>query len=412
MPDKDKLVILVKENAENLRNVSNLFIEYLNKYNTEITPIALASFDKLLRNINFFNKLKKHVKFPVKIAYALKANYDINIVKILIDKLRAIEISSPFELHILKNIIDQLDLNNISIIAGIHGLHHHELNAYFRSLEFYTTKFSNTEIIISIYDIDSLLKVQKYLRNNKKKLHVLLRLIPYGVTYSKIGIPLKFIEESRTRLLFNGVHEHSLTLFKPTIDKKLIRKKLEYIRSSLEYLSKIGKLDKPVYVDIGGGITPPIFMNEFDLRVLGELINNVYKNLDYLQYIVIELGRGLVGDAIAIYSRIASLYGRYVVLDASTNTLVPFPTAFYVMIQERCIDIDIESWNVYWNDFNETLGPLLCGRLCSINDIIPGVVVQCDNIHRDDRFLILNVGAYALNMQSNFIYQRIRVMYV
>jgi len=400
---------LIISSLNNIQRVAKFYQKFSEI--REHTPFAVLSLDKLKYNMEFFSKLRglfKTAKFYL--IYALKANY---MPALLTSVLRnplvdGVEVSSLDELYRIFDIA--LGTNkNLKLVISMHALRPSEASSFIRA-----AKRISPEIVASIYD-ECIISFFLSPTDSGDIPHKILRLSPYGQQKAKFGFSTRVKNMMDLPIVVNGVHEHSLTLYKPTIHFEDLKAKLLYIRDSVLRLNALRKIaDEQLIIDIGGGIAPPIFLEHTDLEVFADLIHEFL--LESLKsvgsgetHIFLEPGRGLVGDATAIYTELLAVRNGLLIFDISTNVLVPFPTAMYVVLQEGCVDVDTTEWKVFWSSINPNAknpSLLATGRLCSTSDIIRGVIILYKKPRPGERFFILNVGAYAPIMSSDFIYKK------
>lgn len=362
-------------------------VEHLAK--TYGTPLYVYSLRTLLEH---FKKLKSALdEVDPLIAYSVKANSNLAILKSLVDNGAGLDIVSGGELFRAKKV--RCPGNKI-VYASV-GKTESEIK---EAINYGVLMFNIESLpeLIKINDIAGLMnkKVKAAIRINpdvKAKTH---KYITTGKKGNKFGIDLDsardiFLKrEKYTNVAICGVHMHigsQITEGGPFV--KALKRVVRFIAE----LKKSGVTLE--YLNIGGGLgiiyskeTPQTAL-EFAQRVLPDLKKTGLK-------IVIEPGRFIVGNAAALVARVTYIKDTkdktFVVVDAAMNDLIR--PALY------------DAWHTI---FNVTKGGKLLRHPA---DIVGPVCESGDFLGKNRRLAakdgdyvaVLGAGAYGFSMSSNY----------
>ncbi|MGC8572538.1 MAG: diaminopimelate decarboxylase [Caldisphaera sp.] len=357
---------------------NSLIINLAEKYGTPLYITDLDIVEKNYRKIEssfkkYFNKLK--------IFYAMKANYNPFILKLLKSLGSGIDAASPYEFILAEKI-------------GFNG----------KDISFAPPNASKEELnVASIYGVDTLILDSLDMLENSKG----LRFKNYGVrinpsieagfsekvmtgkAYSKFGVDIssfnKLIEKSKEiGIEINGLHAH--------IGSGILDEKPYSIL--IDKMTKIfDNLSKKDFIDIGGGFGYNYMTGEhIDTDKIASVINDKFP---YDKELRIEPGRYLVVNASILISRVngvKEIDGRkkYVQIDAGMNSLIR-PALYNAFHRIKLLNENGDIEEKY-----DVVGPI-----CESDDYI-ALDVRLKRPKVGDYIAILDVGAYGISMASNY----------
>ena len=359
------------------------------------TPTYVYSKSRLERNISYLLKAISISFANYQIYYAVKANSNINIIKILKNKFNNLgcDCSSPGELFAAEKA-------NVNMSDCVY-------TGNYESIEDLKTAF-NAGAEINLDDLNSFnrlktIGVPEYVsfRLNPGKGHGQFKGIITGGKDSKFGIPKENIVEAYKSAKSFGVkrfglqcHAGSSTLDADTFSDitEQILKSAREVEDSLER-----KLEK---ISIGSGFGIPYRDEEkpLNLQKLFKNINLVFKGYygdDNKNWptLCIEPGRILVADTGFILTRVTgtkSSYKQFIGLDAGMETLMrPALYGAFHRVQK-----------IGEND-GETLKYDITGRICENTDRI-SKDHNMPTINEEELCAIMDSGAYGYSMSHNF----------
>ncbi|RLI27116.1 MAG: diaminopimelate decarboxylase [Candidatus Hecatellales archaeon] len=362
------------------------------------TPLYVVSEERLKRNYEeLVEAFKTHYTGEAIIAYAVKANFTLAIIRVLALKGAWAETFTGPELH-------------MALTAGVRPERILLTGACRVEAEFREALEAGVGLIVVDFP-QELHRLEKVAGELGVEARVLIRVNPAmrvpthpsiatGVRGAKFGVDipsgqaLKVFEEA---LALNwvkvlGIHTH--------IGSKIMKVKpfVEAASRLVGFVEELnGKLGfKPEYLDLGGGFGVPYkpeeFEKPFDLNLLARRVSRVitsgFKRLGLgLPKLIFEPGRRLVADAEILLARVLGVKetptGKFIFLDASTNHLSPvlLVDQYYEMVLVNKADMEP----------SETVS--FAGPLCFTKDII-AVNRRMPKIETGDLIAILSVGAY------------------
>ena len=355
------------------------------------TPLFCYSVSQIEHNFIELKKAFKRVK-PL-ICYALKANFNSNIIKILSKLGCGIDVVSNGELQqSLKNGVD----NQKIVFSGV-GKTNKEIEIAIKE----NIKQINVE---SVEELDEISIICKRLN---KKINVCLRVNPnvdakthekistgrsedkFGVSDKRIFDIFKKYKTNRfVKIIGLSIHIGSqIVLLEP------------FYRAFKKIKLQILKLKKEGFevssLDLGGGVG--IKYNDknkiLDIKSYAKLIDELFSDLDL--EIIIEPGRYLVGSSGIILSKVirtkSGINKDFVIIDAGMDNLIR--PALYGA--EHKI-IPVHKKNKTNLKTYEIVGPI-----CETSDVF----IKKMKIHRlnsNDLVVICSAGAYSSCMASNY----------
>lgn len=375
---------------------NNLLVKVAKIHGTPTYCYFKERLEKNIQRIN--NSIKKY--FPKnKIYYAVKANSNIHIIRLLKNILSDLgcDCSSPGELFAAQKA--GVDLNEC-VYTGNYESKEDLKSAFESGCE------------INLDDFNSFIRLSKIgtpeyisFRLNPGEGHGEFSGIVTGGKNSKFGIPAEIIGDAYLLAKKAGVKNFGLQCHagSSTLDVSAFTKTVKLIlKSAKEIESTIGqRLDK---ISIGSGFGIPYRDHEkpLDLEALFKNIQELfYKhyNADNSLWpiLCVEPGRILVGDSGVIVARVTGLkksYKNFVGLDAGMETLM----------RPALYGANHRIFKIHQNHKNnlELSGIYdVTGRICENTDRI-GKRVALPEINEGDLIAIMDTGAYGYSMSHQF----------
>ena len=365
------------------------------------TPLFVASERRLRANYRRFLQAFKTYPGKTVVAYAVKANFTLAILRIFNLEGAWAETFSGAELHLALKA--GFKPENLVLTGGS------RVEADFKeALE------AGVGLIV-IDSVSELFRLNRAAGELGVKARVLIRVNPAiripthpsiatGVLGSKFGVDIPSgaaLNAFREALTLDwvetlGVHMH--------IGSRILSAEpyLEAVERLMGFIVELdGKLGfRPSFLDLGGGFGIPYKPEEkpLDLEALAKALSSRIvegcKSLGLkLPTLILEPGRYLVGDAEVLLARVGNIKdtpaGKFVFLDASTNHLLPILYAgqyFEVCLANKADRPPEETVN-------------FAGPLCFTGDVI-AVGRRVPKVELDDLAVILNVGAYCKSTYS------------
>ena len=368
-------------------------VELAKKYGT---PLYVVSEERLKENYRRMVKAFSE-SYPGKVvfAYAVKANYTLALVKVLVSEGAWAETFSGPELHIA--LLAGAKPENI-VLTGCNRLE-----------EDFREALQLGVGLIVVDSVSELQKLNKVAGETGVKANVLIRVNPAlkipthpriatGVRGTKFGLDiqsglaLKAFEEALKMdwVRVVGVHTH--------IGSQIL--KIEpFVETAKRITSFVSSLNerfgfKPEWLDFGGGFGIPYKREEksLNLILLAKRMTNIIvkafkKSGLNVPSLLFEPGRSLVGDAEILLARVGNIkdspFGKYVFLDASTNHLIPalITNQYYeIVLANKVNKKPVEKVN-------------FAGPLCFTGDVL-AMGRKTPKVEVGDVAVILNVGAY------------------
>ncbi len=355
------------------------------------TPLFCYSVSQIEHNFIELQRAFKKVK-PL-ICYALKANFNSNIIKILSNLGCGIDVVSNGELQkSLKNGVD----NQKIVFSGV-GKTNKEIEIAIKK----NIKQINVE---SIEELDEIAIICKRLN---RTINICLRVNPdvdakthekisTGRSEDKFGISDKKVYEIFKKYKTNkfikiiglSVHIGSQIVLLAPFYKAFKKIKLQILKLKKEGF-EVSSLD------LGGGVG--IKYNDknkiFDIRSYAQVIDELFSDLNI--EIIIEPGRYLVGASGIILSRvIRTKSGKnkdFVIIDAGMDNLIRpalYGAEHKIIPVKKKAETNLKSYDVV-------------GPICETSDVF----IKKMKIHRlnsDDLVVICSTGAYSSCMASNY----------
>ncbi|MFB0566197.1 MAG: diaminopimelate decarboxylase [Candidatus Aminicenantaceae bacterium] len=372
------------------------------------TPLFVYSKNQILTNYrDLLEAFSSTTSLEVRICYAMKANPNQNILKILKEEGAWIDAVSPGEV-------------NTALRAGFPK----------KKIIFTGTSVSTNDLehvlnlrnIIVNVDAEEQLDLMKEIvkrRTNNKNIRVSLRWNP-GIgrgfnarvitagAKSQDGTPVKFgIEEKKIIHALQkavhygfipvGLHQHlgsgwtkqDFDAVKQAVDK-IIQKCSEIEKSGI-FLE---------FIDFGGGFGPKYHENQdiFPLKHYVEYISRKIKKSGLrIKSVAVEPGKYLVGDAGVLLVKVEyikkSYKNTFACVNAGTFNTVPRP-AIYTEAHHHIVNC-----SKVFSDKDEKI--TIAGNLCETGDVF-GKEVIMPLPKRDTTLAVLHAGAYCRSMASTY----------
>lgn len=352
------------------------------------TPLYVYSNKVLETQINKAKEALGGLNFDI--AYATKANYNVNILKVLKQNGCKIDVVSMGEIFLAQ----KAGFNPEEMVFNGNGKTPKELE----------WAIENNIFMLNIDNLEEVELVQEIASNMHKKVNASLRLNPEveadvhphdatGSHQSKFGMSFEQAYEllknakKYKNIDFIGIHTHigsQILDFEPYL--KTFKKVEDFLKDTREFFA-------PEFYNIGGGwgIKYRDSEREFDVEKFRE------KVLPYLKTfklnIIVELGRYLVAPSAVLLSRVLRVKERkgkiFVVLDAGMNDLIR--PALYSAYHEI----------IPLNDEIEEITADVVGPLCEDGDFLARDR-KIKKVKPEDLVVIGDVGAYGFSMSSNY----------
>lgn len=363
--------------------------ELVNKYGS---PIYVYDAEKIRGNYKrLHNAFAKHYS-KTKIHYSVKANSNLNILKIFKELGAGVDCSSPIEL----------------LLAEKSGFTHQNMlyTGNYESMED-LSYLKNKDIRINLDDIESFERMIKIF----KPKGISFRINPgigkggfEGITTAgtdaKFGIPYEMAYDAYKIAMDQGIKRFGIHMMtgsnnlEPYYFSEIVDKLLTIAGRTFNPLGI-----QPEYIDIGGGLGIPYEDGEPELNVdmAARLISEVFAEKSEKfgfdePELLLEPGRFLVADAGYLVSSVTGVkksYKTFVGIDAGMNTLIR--PALYGA-RHRTF--------VYGKKRRDSLVNL-CGRICENSDIFANNI-PFPEVSEGDLVTFSEAGAYGYVMASNY----------
>ena len=351
------------------------------------SPCYIYSYEIITNN---FLKYKKETRNQDLICYAVKANSNINILKLLAGLGSGFDVVSGNELK--RCLTAGVDRNKI-VFSGV-GKSYEELE--------YAV---NSEILsINIESVGEFKRISKIANKLNKKVNCALRVNPdisigshkyieTGSKTSKFGLDGQSIDE-----ILKLSYEDNLIkictvachIGSQISDENLIIESLECIKSIAAKLEDKGHQIE--FLDIGGGLGIRYRdENEVNPKALLDKVKNVLKNTDYK--IILEPGRSIIGASGILVTKVEYIKDagekRFAIIDVGMNDFIR-PSLYEAWHEVR----EVENKDINSHTYD------LAGPVCETGDVL------AENrelkVLPGDYLAFMDVGAYGSVMSSNY----------
>lgn len=348
------------------------------------TPLYVYNGDLILQRLREVSEL---VKLPkLKIFYAMKANYNPHILRLLLQAGACIDAVSPGDVLLAKrcgfpaerilytsnNITDQemAEVNALGVLFNIDSL---------SRMEKFGRAFPGSEVCLR-FNPDVVAGAHQYIQT--------------GGDLTKFGILLEDVEKAleiaaRHELKIVGIHKHTGSGIKD-IDK--------YINAieNLLALASVQRFPNLRFVDFGGGLSVPYMPDEarIDYEMLGQrigaLLGNFCKTFGREVELYFEPGKFLIAEAGYLVVQVNTLKNNRGRLIAGTNS--GFPQLIRPVLYQAYHHV---------LNLSNPAGPLrkhdICGNICETGDTF-ATDRPIAEIREGDFLAIQNAGAYCYSM--------------
>jgi len=351
------------------------------------SPCYIYSYEIITNN---FLKYKKETRNQDLICYAVKANSNINILKLLAGLGSGFDVVSGNELK--RCLIAGVDKNKI-VFSGV-GKSYEELEYAI-----------NSEILsINIESVGEFKRISKIANKLNKTVNCALRVNPNisigshkyietGSKTSKFGLDGQSIDE-----ILKLSYEDNLIkictvachIGSQISDENLIIESLECIKSIAAKLEDKGHQIE--FLDIGGGLGIRYRdENEVNPKALLDKVKNVLKNTDYK--IILEPGRSIIGASGILVTKVEYIKDagekRFAIIDVGMNDFIR-PSLYEAWHEVR----EVENKDINSHTYD------LAGPVCETGDVL------AENrelkVLPGDYLAFMDVGAYGSVMSSNY----------
>ena len=368
----------------------NLFVENIlgaelaKKYGT---PAFIYSSEVIRNNYALYSNQKREDDL---ICYAVKANSNLNILKMLVDIGSGFDVVSGNELK--KCLLAGADKNKI-VFSGVA-----------KSEEEITHAIENEILSINIESINEYKRIEKISSSLNKKVKCALRVNPditigshkyieTGAKSSKFGLGKKDVNEVSTLALKSENIE--LTTIACHIgsqisDENLILQSLDYIFVIAEELKKQGH--EISCLDIGGGLGIKYHNEKKGDPAL--LIKEIKRRLNGTNYkFILEPGRSIIGNAGILISKVEYIKEagdkKFAIVDTGMNDLIrpSLYEAWHGVMELENRKVKSEKYDI-------------AGPVCETGDVL--ATDRELRILPNDIIALMDVGAYGSVMSSNY----------
>ncbi|MDA9736645.1 diaminopimelate decarboxylase [Gammaproteobacteria bacterium] len=368
----------------------NLFVENIlgaelaKKYGT---PAFIYSSEVIRNNYALYSNDKREDDL---ICYAVKANSNLNILKMLVDIGSGFDVVSGNELK--KCLLAGADKNKI-VFSGVA-----------KSEEEITHAIENEILSINIESINEYKRIEKISSSLNKKVKCALRVNPditigshkyieTGAKSSKFGLGKKDVNEvSELALKSENIELTTIAchIGSQISDENLILQSLDYIFVIAEELKKQGH--EISCLDIGGGLGIKYHNEKKGDPAL--LIKEIKRRLNGTNYkFILEPGRSIIGNAGILISKVEYIKEagdkKFAIVDTGMNDLIrpSLYDAWHGVMELENRKVKSEKYDI-------------AGPVCETGDVL--ATDRELRILPNDIIALMDVGAYGSVMSSNY----------
>ena len=368
----------------------NLFVENIlgaelaKKYGT---PAFIYSSEVIRNNYALYSNEKREDDL---ICYAVKANSNLNILKMLVDIGSGFDVVSGNELK--KCLLAGADKNKI-VFSGVA-----------KSEEEITHAIENEILSINIESINEYKRIEKISSSLNKKVKCALRVNPditigshkyieTGAKSSKFGLGKKDVNEvSELALKSENIELTTIAchIGSQISDENLILQSLDYIFVIAEELKKQGH--EISCLDIGGGLGIKYHNEKKGDPAL--LIKEIKRRLNGTNYkFILEPGRSIIGNAGILLSKVEYIKEagdkKFAIVDTGMNDLIrpSLYEAWHGVMELENRKVKSEKYDI-------------AGPVCETGDVL--ATDRELRILPNDIIALMDVGAYGSVMSSNY----------
>ena len=338
---------------------------------------------------NFLN-YKNEIRDQDLVCYAVKANSNIHILKLLSDLGSGFDVVSGNELQ--RCLLAGADRKKI-VFSGV-AKSHEEIKLAIES----------DILSINIESVGEFERIATIAKELNKTVNCALRINPdikigshkyieTGSKTSKFGLDKesvsKISELSKSNEYIN-IKAVACHIGSQISDENLILKSLIYIKEIADQLN--GEGHELNYLDIGGGLGIQYKDEEKgDPKILMSEVKTLLKETDY--QVIVEPGRSIVGTSGILLTKVEYIKEagekKFAIIDAGMNDLIR-PSLYEAWHKVR----EVEERNVESETYD------LAGPVCETGDILARD--RSLKIQPNDYLVFMDVGAYGSVMSSNY----------
>lgn len=363
------------------------------------TPVYVTDENELRTNFRSYKNAFVTANTDTDIYYAVKANGNLAILRILASEGAGADVFSGSELHLAKSAGIPVD----KILFNGNSKSEEELREAVES-----------NVKVSVDSLDELQALSAIAVEMRKEPEIAIRVNPdvspavhpkiaTGLRESKFGIPfyetVSACEEAKRlpNIALTGIHCH---IGSQILDLSVFSEATEKMMTLVEELYEKGiELE---FVDLGGGLGIGHSKEEKEIaptpKDLAEVILPTFESrmqsLGINPKLILEPGRSIVGHASILVSRVNTVkqaHKNFVAIDAGFNLFL------------RPVMYDAYHEVVVANKLNEQASVLctVVGPVCESGDII-AKDRMLPEVERGDLVAILDAGAYGFSMSSQY----------
>ena len=337
-----------------------------------------------------FLSYKKEIRDQDLICYAVKANSNINILKLLAELGSGFDVVSGNELK--RCLLAGADKKKI-VFSGV-GKSYDEIKL----------AIENDILSINIESLGELERILEISKKLNKPTNCALRVNPdikidshkyieTGTKTSKFGLDIESvnkISELSKENDFVNITTVACHIGSQISDENLILKSLDYVRDIADQLSADGHDLK--FLDIGGGLGIQYKdEDKGDPKILLTEVKNKLKDSHY--QIILEPGRSIVGTSGILLTKVEYIKEagekKFAIIDAGMNDLIR-PSLYEAWHQVKEVErseVDMETYDI-------------AGPVCETGDVL--AKDRNLRIEPNDYLAFMDVGAYGSVMSSNY----------
>ena len=351
------------------------------------TPLFVYSYQEITNN---FEKYKEEIREDDLICYAVKANSNLHILRLLSELGSGFDVVSGNELR--RCLLAGADKNKI-VFSGVA-----------KSSEELKYAIESDILSINIESLGEFERISDISKQLNKRVNCALRINPditigshkyieTGSKTSKFGLDSQSVtrisEQTKSNELVN-ITSVACHIGSQISNEDLILKSLDCIKEIADKLIDDGH--KIEFLDIGGGLGIQYKDEDRgDPKLLLEKVKARLKDKNYK--IILEPGRSIVGTAGILVTKVEYIKKagdkKFAIIDAGMNDLIrpSLYQAWHRVKEVEQRDIEVEMYD-------------LAGPVCETGDIL--AKERELKILPDDCLAIMDVGAYGSVMTSNY----------
>jgi diaminopimelate decarboxylase len=362
---------------------SSSFLGYADKYGT---PIYIYDGDLIVKR---YNELYQYITYPkLKILYAMKANYNVGILKLLRANNAFLDTVSPSEVYLgLKLGFKKEDILFTSNNITEDEMHEMKMTGVLfnigalSSLEKYGVAYPGSDVCIRF-------NPDVYAGENKM-VQTAGAITKFGILLSEVDNVVEIANRYKLRII--GIHEHTGSGIGETD---------QVFQSMKNILSIVDRQRFPdlEFVDFGGGFKVPYSptSKRIDYAIFGEKVSEIFSDFcsKYGKelYLFFEPGKYVVAESGYLVIEVNTIKNNRGRLIAGTNS------GFNHLIRPLLYGSYHQIDNLSNPDGTKKVYDV-CGNICESGDCF-AEQREIPEIREGDRLIIQNAGAYCYSMGS------------